>query len=120
MKENHLRVRTAAVLVNVRIVNERYKEMMLIKNGTVIDPANNMEQLADVLVKDGKVVKVADRIGEAVVQEFNSGCDAGCKVIDASGCIVAPGLVDVHVHFRDPGFTYKEDIETGAKAALKG
>ena len=42
------------------------------------------------------------------------------KIIDAKGCIVAPGLVDVHVHFRDPGLTYKEDIETGAKAALKG
>ncbi|MDE6054346.1 MAG: dihydroorotase [Lachnospiraceae bacterium] len=94
--------------------------MMLIKNGTVIDPANNVEQLADVLIEDGVIVKIADKIDKAVLQEVNSECDAACEIVDASGCIVAPGLVDVHVHFRDPGFTHKEDIETGAKAALKG
>lgn len=94
--------------------------MILIKNGTVIDPENNLEQLAEVLIKDGKIVKIAQEILEEDIQKWNSGCDADCEVIDASGCIVAPGLVDVHVHFRDPGFTYKEDIETGARAALKG
>lgn len=90
--------------------------MLLIKNGTVIDPANGMEQLADVLVKSGKVVKIAEEISKEELQEMGS----GCEVIDASGCVVAPGLVDVHVHFRDPGFTHKEDIDTGARAALKG
>ena len=94
--------------------------MILIKNGTVIDPENNLEQQAEVLIKDGKIVKIAQKISEEDFQKWNSGCDADCEVIDASGCIVAPGLVDVHVHFRDPGFTYKEDIETGARAALKG
>lgn len=94
--------------------------MILIKNGTVIDPENNLEQLAEVLIKDGKIVKIAQKISEEDFQKWNSGCDADCEIIDASGCIVAPGLVDVHVHFRDPGFTYKEDIETGARAALNG
>lgn len=94
--------------------------MILIKNGTVIDPGNNREQLAEVLVGDGKIVKIAQKITREDFQKLNSGRDADCEIIDASGCIVAPGLVDVHVHFRDPGFTYKEDIATGARAALKG
>lgn len=100
--------------------NERYKEMLWIKNGMVIDPANNMEQLAEVLVKDGKIMKIAENMTKEDIQEWNGGGSAECQIIDASGCIVAPGLVDVHVHFRDPGFTHKEDIETGARAALKG
>ncbi len=87
--------------------------MMRIKNGLVIDPANGIKRQADVLVKDGKIERILDRDnGDSINNE--------CDVIDAAGCIVAPGLVDVHVHFRDPGFTHKEDIETGAKAALKG
>lgn len=87
--------------------------MIWIKNGLVIDPANGIKRQADVLVKDGKIERVSDRDNANAVSNE-------CDVIDAAGCIVAPGLVDVHVHFRDPGFTHKEDIETGAKAALKG
>lgn len=86
--------------------------MILIKNGLVIDPANGIKKYADVLISDGKIEKITSDI----IQEKNS----ACRLIDASGCIIAPGLVDVHVHFRDPGFTHKEDIETGAKAAIKG
>jgi dihydroorotase len=85
--------------------------MIIIKNGLVIDPANGINKKADIIVDKGKIAKIAI---ENDIEE-NS-----CEVTDANGCIVAPGLVDVHVHFRDPGFTYKEDIETGAKAALKG
>jgi len=94
--------------------------MILVKNGTVTDPANNMEQQADLFIKDGKIAKVANKITDDILKKY--GCtDIGtCEIIDASGCVVAPGLVDVHVHFRDPGFTYKEDIESGARAALKG
>lgn len=83
--------------------------MIVIKNGYVINPKSGFEGKADVLIKDDKIVS----IGEAEVYE-----DA--KVIDATGLIVGPGLVDVHTHFRDPGFEYKEDIYTGAKAAAAG
>ncbi|MDE6622661.1 MAG: dihydroorotase [Lachnospiraceae bacterium] len=89
---------------------------MFIKNGMVIDPANGTEELADVIAKDGKIWKIAKSGTMDALWEKNS----EYEVIDASGCVVAPGLVDVHVHFRDPGFTYKEDIETGAEAALRG
>lgn len=86
--------------------------MVLIKSGFVVDPANGIRRQADVLVRDGKIKWIS---GENVRAVKNNTCD----VIDATGCTVAPGLVDVHVHFRDPGFTHKEDIETGARAALK-
>lgn len=90
--------------------------MLCIKNAIVVDPANgigeNMEAKKDILIDGGKLLKISEKIDCAM--------DGTCEVIDAEGCIAAPGLVDVHVHFRDPGFTYKEDIETGAKAALKG
>lgn len=87
--------------------------MLVIKNGYVVDPANSIDGLADITIENGKIVKIDECTEE--IKNYN-----GCDVIDAEGCVVAPGLVDVHVHFRDPGFTYKEDIVTGAGAALKG
>lgn len=89
--------------------------MILIENGMVIDPANGITKQASVLIKHGKIAKILENIEEMSAIDANS-----CDRINALGCIVTPGLVDVHVHFRDPGFTYKEDIETGAKAALQG
>lgn len=83
--------------------------MIVIKNGYVINPKSGFEGKADVLIKDDKIVS----IGETEVCE-------DVEVIDATGLVVAPGLVDVHTHFRDPGFEYKEDIYTGAKAAAAG
>ena len=65
--------------------------------------------MCDVLVEDGKIVQIAPEIQEE-----------GAQVIDATGLVVAPGLVDIHVHFREPGQTHKEDIHTGALAAAAG
>ena len=79
--------------------------MILIKNGRVIDPKSKMDEVIDIVIKDNKILKIG---GYSLTDEYE-------KIIDASGCIVAPGLIDVHVHFRDPGFTHKEDIETGSK-----
>ena len=84
--------------------------MILIKNGRVIDPKSGLDQVQDVVIDGGKIVAIGcvEPTGEYE------------QVIDAEGLIVAPGLIDVHVHFRDPGLTYKEDIQTGAAAAKKG
>jgi dihydroorotase len=89
--------------------------MIIIKNGLVIDPSNKINAKADIIVDNGKISKIITENNNNINTQSQQ-----CKVIDANGCIVAPGLVDVHVHFRDPGFTYKEDIETGSKAALRG
>lgn len=84
--------------------------MIGIRGGRIVDPATGKEQTADLLLDEGKIVSVG--------ADFADGdCE---RVLDASGLVIAPGFVDVHVHFRDPGLTYKEDIETGAKAAAKG
>lgn len=82
---------------------------ILIKNGRVLNPSENMDKVMDIYVEDGVIKEKAEGI--------NKNAD---KVIDADGCYIMPGLIDLHVHFRDPGFTYKEDIETGSRAAAKG
>ena len=87
--------------------------MILIKNGRIVDPVRQFDDIADILIEGKNIVKVGKNL------EFDEN-DSNLRVIDASGLVAAPGLVDAHVHFRDPGFTYKEDIETGAKAAAKG
>lgn len=81
----------------------------LIKNGRVLDPASERDGIYEVLIRDGVIARVAEKI-EA----------ADAEVIDAAGCFVMPGLVDLHVHLRDPGLTYKEDIGSGARAAARG
>lgn len=85
---------------------------MIIKNGRVIDPKSGFDGIADIIIKDGKIKKILKKAEASEVQEALP--ETGEEVIDASGLIVAPGLIDVHVHFRDPGLIYKEDIETGA------
>ena len=83
--------------------------MLLIKNGRVMDPMSGLDQVCDVLVEGKKIVKIGQNLEVA-----------GAQVLDASGLVVAPGLVDIHVHFREPGQTHKEDINTGALAAAAG
>ena len=90
--------------------------MILIKDGYLIDPAHGYEGEADILLENDKVKKIYYGGMGSVPQELLG----NVRVIDAEGLYVAPGLVDVHVHFREPGFEYKEDISTGAKAAAKG
>jgi dihydroorotase len=82
---------------------------LLIRNGTVVDPSQNGEHQADLLVRDGKIEKIGKDLAAR---------DA--EVLDASGLIVAPGFIDLHVHLREPGFEYKETIESGARAAVAG
>lgn len=93
--------------------------MILIKNGTLIDPKNGTMEPKDVLLAQGKILRAAGAISE---EEARAALPAGdsLQMIDAEGLKIGPGLVDVHVHFRDPGFTHKEDIMTGAGAAAKG
>ncbi len=84
--------------------------MILIKDGRVVDPQTGRDEIVDIKIDGGIICG----LGKYVRSEEYS------EVIEASGKIVAPGLVDVHVHFRDPGYTHKEDIDTGAAAAAAG
>lgn len=82
---------------------------VLVKSGRVVDPANNIDEKLDVLIVDGKIAELAANI------------DAGdAEVINAAGTIVTPGLIDIHVHLREPGLEYKEDIISGTRAAAAG
>jgi dihydroorotase len=82
---------------------------LLIKNGRVIDPSQGIDDTLDILVADGKI------------KELGKGLKAaGADVIDAAGLLVTPGLIDMHVHLRDPGLEYKEDIASGTRAAAAG
>ncbi|KUG02958.1 dihydroorotase [hydrocarbon metagenome] len=82
---------------------------LLVKGGRVIDPANELDEIMDVFIEDGIISKIDKDI---VPQD--------CEVVDAAGMIVCPGFIDMHVHLRDPGYEYKEDIATGTRAAAVG
>ncbi len=88
--------------------------MLIIKNAFLIDPASATEVISDIVIEDERILKIC-KPGEAGDLEVSAK-----EVIDASGMVAAPGLVDCHVHFRDPGFTYKEDIASGAECAKRG
>ena len=83
--------------------------ILWIKNGRVIDPANQRDAIGDIFAVDGKIV---DSISDTQKTD--------ATLVDATGLVVAPGLVDIHVHFRDPGQTHKEDIRSGTEAAAAG
>src|SRR4051794_31744325 len=82
---------------------------ILIKNGRVIDPASGTDRVADVLIVDGRIAGVAPNLSSMKAQ-----------VLDATGLVVAPGFIDMHVHLREPGFEHAETIESGARAAAAG
>lgn len=82
---------------------------LLIKNGTIIDPSQSLEAKHDLLIRDGRVAEIAENISADGIETF-----------DATGLIIAPGFIDLHVHLREPGFEYKETIESGARAAVAG
>ena len=82
---------------------------LLIKNGRVVHPVTGTVLLQDILAEDGRISLLERGLPPEADQ-----------VVDASGLMVAPGLVDMHVHFRDPGLTYKEDIISGCAAAARG
>lgn len=84
--------------------------MLGIRGARVLDPVSGRDEELNLLIEDGKIVSVDTAWDER----------DGIEILDAAGLVLAPGLVDVHVHFRDPGFTYKEDIESGARAAARG
>ena len=83
---------------------------LLVKGGRVIDPANNIDEIADVLIVDGRIAAVGKELSP----------DGNEDVVDAEGKIGCPGFIDIHGHLRDPGYEYKEDIITGAEAAAAG
>ncbi len=84
--------------------------MLLIKNGFVVDPATERNGRYDILIDEGRILNV----------DTNIDSDCNCEIIDAGGMYVMPGFVDLHEHFREPGYTYKETVKTGSLAAAKG
>jgi dihydroorotase len=82
---------------------------LLIKNGRVVDPAQGLDRISDIAIEDGVIREIGEGIGTT-----------GSDVFDASGLVVAPGFIDMHVHLREPGFEHAETIETGSKAAAAG
>ena len=87
---------------------------VLIKNGRVIDPTNDLDEPKDLLIDKGKI-KALESPGK-----INIGTGEKPSIIDAKDCVVCPGLIDMHVHFREPGFEYKETIESGCRSAAAG
>ncbi len=109
--------------------------MLLIKGARLIDPASGTDGVKDILIRGERILWIKDRIEAEVIageeKDGQSGGAAACaqegkeepgdvQILEADGLVCMPGLVDTHVHFRDPGFTYKEDLESGACAAAAG
>ena len=90
--------------------SEKTENGLLLRNGRILDPANGVDRKADLLIQEGLVSRVAAEI-EA---------PSGCETADVTGSLVVPGLIDAHVHLRDPGFPDKETLETGCRVAAAG
>jgi len=85
---------------------------VVLKGGRIVDPSQGMDAVSDILIEDGKVSRIGKNIPPSKAESE--------KIIDLRGMVVAPGLVDMHVHLREPGFEYKETIRTGSEAAVAG
>lgn len=94
--------------------------MLYIKNGMIIDPVKDKLYRADLQIEEGRIARIIERNENEAEDLRDTKAFAQTEVLDAAGLMIAPGLADTHVHFRDPGFTYKEDIHTGAQAAARG
>ena len=94
-----------------------YVSAIIIRGGRLIDPANKRDEIADLYIVDGKIVGSKSEIREEFTRR---GGKSEIEEIDARGLIVAPGLIDIHVHLREPGFGHKETIESGGRAAAAG
>src|SRR3954470_9620888 len=82
---------------------------LLLRNGRVLDPASRRDEIADVLLSDGVIAEIGPNLDRT-----------GAEVFDATGLVVAPGFIDMHVHLREPGFEHAESIESGSRAAAAG
>ena len=85
---------------------------ILIKDGLVVDPSSKISKKLDIVIRNNKIEKLSSNINH---KEYSFD-----EIIDAKNLVVAPGFVDIHVHLRDPGYTHKETIATGSKAAVAG
>ena len=83
---------------------------LLIKNGRIVDPIKGTDEILDLLLEDGKITKISKNIRKK----------SGSEILDASNLVVCPGFIDMHVHFREPGQEYKEDIQSGTSSAVAG
>ena len=83
---------------------------LLIRNGRVLDPANGVDGVQDVLIRNGLVERVGPRLA----------APPDISTVDATAKVVCPGFIDIHVHLREPGFEYKETVATGTRAAAAG
>ncbi|MCT0078569.1 dihydroorotase [Lactococcus lactis subsp. lactis] len=99
----------SAKLIVLSVIYERKKMTLLIKNGRLVDPKSNRDEVLDILIENDKIVKIGLNLSVE-----------NAEIVDARGLVVAPGLIDVHVHFREPGQTHKETIHSGAKSAAAG
>ena len=92
-----------------RLSFKKIMKNILIKGARLVCPKNNIDTVTDILIKNGKISDISDNIDST-----------GCDIINAAGLIATPGLIDIHVHFREPGGEHKEDLYSGAMAAAKG
>jgi dihydroorotase len=91
----------------------------LLKGARVVDPSRELDSALDILVENGRIARIEEKISKTITASRRSK-NADFTLLDLKGMVVTPGLIDMHTHVREPGFEYKETIESGSKAALAG